>query len=166
MRRVVILRPLVEEDSRFLASLQTDPLFASHAGWRHSRTIAEGEGWWREQIASPDPLLLRLLATVDDRPIGYVDLYGDDPHERELGYAVGPSVLWGRGLATAVARAGLDWGFERLRLNRIWAEVVSANIASIRVLEKVGMRHIGRGADELFLGAPSHYERYEILRPT
>ena len=43
---------------------------------------------------------------------------------------------------------------------------VEANIASVRVLEKVGMHAVGRGADETFLGVPSHYKRYEILRPS
>ncbi len=164
MTGLLTLRPLVEDDAQFLASLQTDPLFAAHAGWRPTSTIADGESWWREEIARPDPLLLRLLAIAADGPVGYVDLYGDGFHERELGYAVGPSARWGRGLGTAAARAGIDWGFDSLRLDRIWAEAVTANTASVRVLEKAGMHHIGRGADEPFLGAPSHYERYEILR--
>lgn len=163
---LLTLRPLVADDASFLASLQTDPVFAAHAGWRVTNAISDGEGWWRESIADPDPLLLRLLATTVDGPVGYVDLHGRDAHVRELGYAIGPSPRWGHGLATEAARAGIEWGFERLHLDRIWAEAVEANIASVRVLEKVGMHPIGRGADESFLGVPSHYKRYEILRPS
>jgi RimJ/RimL family protein N-acetyltransferase len=162
---VLALRPLVADDAPFLAWLQTDPVFAAHAGWRRTTAIADGEGWWRESIAVPDPLLWRLLAITADGPVGYVDLHGEEAHERELGYAIGPSQLWGRGLATEAARAGIQWGFERLQLDRIWAEAVAANIASVRVLEKVGMYSVGPGAEESFLGVPSHYERYEIHRP-
>jgi hypothetical protein len=57
------LRPLVVNDAPFLASLQADPVFAAHAGWRHITAITDGEGWWRESIAVPDPALLRLLET-------------------------------------------------------------------------------------------------------
>lgn len=96
------------DDAPFLASLQTDPIFAEHAGWTHTVAVADGEGWWRERIADPDPLLLRLLAFTGDGPVGYVDLHGEDPHVRELGYAIGPSTLWGRGLATEAARAGIE----------------------------------------------------------
>lgn len=165
MTSTVVLRPLVVDDAPFLAALQTDPVFAAHAGWPHVSAIAEGEGWWRESIEVPDPLLLRLLATTAGGPVGYVDLHGEDPHERELGYAIGPSSLWGRGLATHAALAGIEWGFERLHLDRIWAEAVAANTASVRVLEKSGMHPLGPGADESFLGKPSHYERFEIRRP-
>jgi hypothetical protein len=86
---VIALRPLVVDDAPFLASLQTDPVFAAHAGWRHVTAIADGEGWWRESIAVPDPLLLRLVAITIDGPVGYVDLHGEDPRLRELGYVIG-----------------------------------------------------------------------------
>lgn len=50
---------------------------------------------------------------------------------------------WGQGYATEAARALLSFGFGRLKLHRIVAEVVNANRASVRVLEKVGMRQEG-----------------------
>jgi ribosomal-protein-alanine N-acetyltransferase len=50
---------------------------------------------------------------------------------------------WGRGLATEAARAAVTFGFEELRLERIIAFVKPDNIASRRVLEKLGMEYQG-----------------------
>ena len=46
---------------------------------------------------------------------------------------------WGRGYAYEAARAAIDDGFDRLGLNEIVAFTVPANLASRRVMEKLGM---------------------------
>lgn len=160
----VELRPLKMTDARVLVSWEGDPVFCAHAGWKPDRPHAVALAWWREQIASPNPLLTRLLAVVDGSPVGYADLHGDGPEARELGYVVAPSSRWGQGLGTAIARAGLDHGFRVLGLRRVWAEAVEANEASVRVLRRLGMRSTGDGDAETFLGAPSRYKRFELLR--
>jgi RimJ/RimL family protein N-acetyltransferase len=50
---------------------------------------------------------------------------------------------WGRGLATEACNASIAFGFDALQLDRIIALVLPENIASIRVLEKVGMLREG-----------------------
>lgn len=77
------LRVLRPDDSTVFASWQTDALFAAHAGWRLTSSPTDGEQWWRESIVAPDPLLLRLAAVEGEEPVGYVDLYGSGPDERE-----------------------------------------------------------------------------------
>jgi [ribosomal protein S5]-alanine N-acetyltransferase len=61
----------------------------------------------------------------------------------ELGYWIGVP-FWGKGFATEAAGALVAFGFETLRLHRIFAHYFSGNTASQRVLEKIGMRHEGR----------------------
>jgi ribosomal-protein-alanine N-acetyltransferase len=60
----------------------------------------------------------------------------------ELGYWMGVP-YWGQGFATEAASAVLAFGFDTLRLRKIHASHFSGNIASGRVLEKIGMRHEG-----------------------
>ncbi|MEM1026157.1 MAG: GNAT family N-acetyltransferase [Myxococcota bacterium] len=64
----------------------------------------------------------------------------DDLHEVDLGYRFLPE-HWGRGLATEAAEASMNYGREVLALSRVVGLVVKGNRASIRVLEKVGMRY-------------------------
>jgi len=48
---------------------------------------------------------------------------------------------WGSGLATELARASLRYGFEEHRFDSIVAIAKPENVASIRVLEKAGLRY-------------------------
>jgi ribosomal-protein-alanine N-acetyltransferase len=60
--------------------------------------------------------------------------------EVEVGYVLAKA-YWGKGLATEVAAASLKYGFEVLKLEKIVAVAYTENIASRRVMEKVGMKY-------------------------
>ncbi len=59
--------------------------------------------------------------------------------EAELGWALDPDHA-GRGLATEAVRALLDVAFDGLGLRRVTASCFAANVASWRLMERVGMR--------------------------
>jgi len=64
----------------------------------------------------------------------------DDPDEIELGYRLRRSA-WGKGYATEGSRALVRKGFEELGTVRVTATALAANRASVRVMEKSGLRH-------------------------
>lgn len=73
-----------------------------------------------------------------------------EARQGDIGYEINPE-FWGQGYATEAALAILRFGFENLRLHRIWARCLADNLASQRVLEKIGMRREGRlRQDEFF----------------
>ena len=57
----------------------------------------------------------------------------------EIGFIVHPDHQ-GHGYATEAARVLLELAFEHLRLHRVCARLEPRNVASGRVLEKLGMR--------------------------
>jgi ribosomal-protein-alanine N-acetyltransferase len=61
----------------------------------------------------------------------------------ELGYSTEPEQR-NRGYASEVARALVAWGFEQPGVERVTARCDSSNGASIRVLEKLGMKRCDR----------------------
>ncbi len=71
--------------------------------------------------------------------IGWCSLkrWNPDYRSASLGYCF-DDAAWGHGYATEAARALLGWAFETLDLNRVEAETDTRNIASARVLEKLG----------------------------
>jgi RimJ/RimL family protein N-acetyltransferase len=71
---------------------------------------------------------------------GFVRLEGTE--EPELGYEL-TRKAWGRGLATEAARACLRHAFEEAGLERAIAGADAPNRASLRVIEKLGMRPAG-----------------------
>lgn len=164
VRVEIVLRPLVASDAETLASWAIDPVFCAHAGWTLHPSVDDAIPWWRQAIAEPDPLLTRLLALHDGEPVGHVDLHGGEEGVRELGFLIGPSGQWHRGLGTAAAVAGLEYGFTELGLSRIWAEALEANVGSVRILRRLGMRETGFGAVEEFLGASSTYLQFSLSR--
>jgi len=75
--------------------------------------------------------------------IGVGDLHLRGSGQGEIGYGIHPRA-WGRGLATAVARELLRIAFEEQGLHRVYATCDPRNVASARVLTKIGMTHEGR----------------------
>ena len=76
--------------------------------------------------------------------LGWCSLSRFDPDHRSasLGYCY-DEPAWGHGFATEAARALLGWAFDTLDLNRVQAETDTRNLASARVLEKLGFVHEG-----------------------
>jgi RimJ/RimL family protein N-acetyltransferase len=89
-----------------------------------------GYGWWAVESLSDKQLL------------GWSGLqYLPETDEIEVGYLLGKP-YWGFGLATESAQAGIEFGFGTLGLQEIVGIVHPENIASQRVLEKVGLRFV------------------------
>jgi ribosomal-protein-alanine N-acetyltransferase len=92
---------------------------------------------------------------LDGKLIGTVNLEVDtEKGSAMLGYAIGRP-WWRQGLATEAARAVMAWGVQTFGLRRIWASADARNVASLRVLEKLGLRreiirardHLGRNGE-------------------
>lgn len=72
--------------------------------------------------------------------VGWAGLaYLPEFDEIDLGYRFLPE-YWGLGIATEASRAILTYGFDSLKIKKIIAIALKENKASIRVMEKVGMK--------------------------
>lgn len=72
--------------------------------------------------------------------------------EADMGYELAPR-FWGHGYATEAAQAMAAFAFDSLNVHRLSAWCVAENTASVRVLEKLGMKLGGRLRDkEYFKG--------------
>jgi [ribosomal protein S5]-alanine N-acetyltransferase len=77
--------------------------------------------------------------------VGFAGLLSSEDGPPNLIYGVSPDSC-GRGYATEAARAVLDYALTTLGLASVKADVDEPNAASVRVLEKLGMRRVGVGA--------------------
>lgn len=79
----------------------------------------------------------------DRRLIGFCGLTRfedvDGRPEIEVGYRLLPA-YWNRGLATEAAGAVRDYAFDHLGLRRLIALIEPANVRSVHVAEKIGLR--------------------------
>ena len=62
-----------------------------------------------------------------------------EPEKIQLGYSFIPAA-WGKGYATEVAKAGLQYFLENTDIPEIYGVSETANTASMKVLEKAGFR--------------------------
>jgi ribosomal-protein-alanine N-acetyltransferase len=97
--------------------------------------------------------------------VGAVGLHENRDHARgEIGYWIGVP-YWGRGYATEAARAVLEYAFEAVGVNRVFALHFVHNPASGRVMQKLGMRHEGHLRQHVMKwGEAVDIEVYGIVR--
>ncbi|MFC9646779.1 GNAT family N-acetyltransferase [Streptomyces mirabilis] len=98
--------------------------------------------------------------------IGWCTLnrWNPDFRSASLGYCF-DDAAWGHGYATEAARALLRWAFDTLDLNRVQAEADTRNVASARVLEKLGFLREGTLREDCVVnGEVSDSWVYGLLR--
>jgi ribosomal-protein-alanine N-acetyltransferase len=83
--------------------------------------------------------------------LGVISLMKVDRRHKnaELGYWVGKK-FWNRGIATEAVSKVMEFGFQMLNLERIYAKCFHNNEASRKVMEKVGMKLEGKFRHEVF----------------
>jgi RimJ/RimL family protein N-acetyltransferase len=144
----LVLRRFTRDDVDALVELDSDP--------EVTHFITNGAATPREEVE--DDILPRFLWYYATYPgygfwavtekatgefIGWFHLRPNPDHpipdEPELGYRL-RRAAWGRGYATEGSRALVDRAFAELGARRVFAETMAVNVASRRVMEKVGMR--------------------------
>ena len=137
------LRPYTEADiAELLPLIGTREVAATTSRIAHPYTEQDARDFL--QLAQePGRLWLATTLRSDGRQIGGIGLRIDDQHQHaELGYWLGVP-YWGQGYATEAAQEMLRYGFEDLKLHRIYASHFKHNPASGKILKKLGMRHEG-----------------------
>ncbi|MEV4222253.1 GNAT family protein [Nonomuraea sp. NPDC049725] len=136
------LRPFADADA--------DALFALHSN-THVMHYWDSPPWTERARAERFIAICRKIADEgtgvrvaidrfsDGAFVGWCGLTGWNPDYRSasLGYCLNDA-MWGHGFATEAAHALLGWAFDTLDLNRVQAEADTRNVASGRVLEKIG----------------------------
>ncbi len=92
-----------------------------------------------------------------------LQIYEDDPSVLELGYRV-LRRHWGEGLATEGGRAILKMAFAKCNAQSVVAGAMKANIASIRVMEKIGLQFDREFVEEGFPGEDKAAVLYSLTR--
>ncbi len=142
----LLLRPFVESDLDAILDLESRPDVVHYLPWDvMDRDAAAahlvkrlGQGAIDETSSA---MVLAAVVPPDDRLIAEFMLRVTDEASRrgEIGWTVHPDAQ-GLGYATEGARAMLRLGFQDLGLHRIHAGADSRNAASLRVMDKLGMR--------------------------
>jgi ribosomal-protein-alanine N-acetyltransferase len=147
----LILRELIPADTAGMFELDSDEAVHLYLGNNPVKTITEasavidmirqqykdnGIGRWAVVEKDTNHFVgWAGLKLIKEPTNGHVNYY-------DLGYRF-IRRYWGKGYATECATASLNYGFNRLKADRIFAITDAGNAASRHVLEKVGFKQDG-----------------------
>ena len=148
----LLLRELRKRDFDAYAESMADPVATAHlsgvldrrAAWRtfaaaSGMWMLDGAGWWAVELRETQ----EIVGTVGA-------FFRESCPDLEIGWTVFRR-FWRRGFGTEAARAALAFGLHAHGKTRAIAHISSANVASVRVSEHLGMRY-ERDVD--FFGEP------------
>lgn len=118
--------------------LQIDEVFNSNQSSEFLESIIE--------ILTPSVADGRLFVVTlegESKAIGFVFLSTENAGDSHIGYLLGES-FWGKGYATEILRCLIDFIKSEEQVIRLIAGVATDNIASIKLLQKLGFIHISR----------------------
>ena len=144
----LILRQITIEDAPLILSLNSDPEIVKYVHEPTLKTIDQAQKIIKDIILPQYKNGLgrwAILTKTNLEFIGWCGLkYRPELDEIDLGYRL-IQKAWGKGYATEAAQQTLAYGFNILHLKLITGRAHIENLASIKVLEKIGMNFITDG---------------------
>lgn len=141
----VYLRPLQAADIVRWVSYLHLPAVYEHTSWNFP--TVEQLGGYLGCERSTDPaagLRLAIALKQSDELVGTIGFHSVMPlnHSAELTYDLHPT-LWGRGIISAVGASVVGWAHHEAGCDRVQATVLDTNLASQRVIERLGFAKEG-----------------------
>jgi len=156
------LRRTVASDGQDFLELDSDPEVMRFINGGRPSSPTDVERW----LAQATACAWTARVAEDGRFIGWFSLRTTAPDEQELGYRL-RRAEWGKGLATEGSVALVARAFDDPSVRRIWAQTMTVNQASRRVMERVGLEFVrtffGEWDDEIPGGEHGDVE-YELTR--
>lgn len=150
------LRPFGDPDAGALFALHSDAdvlRYWDSPPWADRASVEPFLARCQQMAEEGSGARVVIERTGDHVFVGWCTLnsWNRDFRSASLGYCL-TEAAWGRGYATEAARALLGWGFDALDLNRVQAEADTRNVASARVLEKLGFVREGTLREDCIVG--------------
>jgi [ribosomal protein S5]-alanine N-acetyltransferase len=165
----LLLREILPEDTHAVFAFRSDPEVQRYNGGvlthldQASDLIAEMAAGYKQQT------MLEWGVTLQGGDDTVLGIFGyanwSQPHRRaEIGYCLRRD-YWRQGLAWEALCAIIAFGFDVMNLNRIHACPWAENVASVRLLEKLGFQREGLLRDEYWEDGTFHDEAlYALLQ--
>lgn len=160
-------------DLRLLLDLDSDPDVMRYLNGGRAATTEEVQAGFERvraiQLKSAGKYgVLKAIETESGEFMGWFLLRPGkkDPEnlsELELGYRL-KKKFWGRGFATEVSGELIRHAFDELRAKKVWAYTLKKNLASRRIMQKLGMEFVCEYDDDDLQGEDVRVVKYELVR--
>lgn len=152
----LIMRPFEERDAEGLFLLDSNPEVMKYVGGVVSTKIEQSQQmieFIQKQYKENGVGRLAVIEKSTNTLIGWSGLkyltseINGMKNVYELGYRFLPE-YWGKGYATETARAALNYAFNEIKTDMVYAMAVTENTGSNRVLQKLGFEELGTFLDD------------------
>jgi RimJ/RimL family protein N-acetyltransferase len=163
----LVLRKFTPPDAAGLAAYRSEPTVARYQSWATPYPLSAAQRLIDEQAHLDGPTAgawLQIAIALDGDLIGDVAVrLGDDGHIAKIGYTIAPAHQR-RGFGAEAVGALVTRLFEA-GIHRVEASLDARNVASARLLERLGFRHEGTAISaELADGEWCDVAYYAMLR--
>jgi ribosomal-protein-alanine N-acetyltransferase len=140
---LVTLTPPPAGFAACLRDWYADPAVTRYLSVRFPPTFEAMEEYLRKLAASNANVIWAILA--DECPVGIILVKDIEWQKRKasLGISIGDTSVWGKGYGYAATFLATRFAFEELGLEKLRAGAFAENVASRRMLEKVGYGQYG-----------------------
>ena len=144
----LILRELLPSDAKSMFLLDSNPNVHKHLGNNPVKSIEECRNYIeniRNQYIQNGTGRFAVVLKETNEVIGWAGIkYITEPENNhvnfyDLGYRLQEN-HWGKGYGFEVAKAWLDFGFNKMNITKMYASTHIENMGSRRILEKIGMK--------------------------
>jgi len=143
-QRLKLVTPSVSMAADILEAYAGDPEATKYLSWPTKNSVEEAEDFVRRTLISWDTGSSFTWLVLEKESGAIAGCFAFRPARTgyEIGYVISPA-YWGKGLGTELVKKMISIGFEDPAVERIWAYCDTENAASIKLLEKCGMKHEG-----------------------
>jgi RimJ/RimL family protein N-acetyltransferase len=142
--RLLLRLPILEDVEPIFQKYAQDPEVSKYLFWRPHESISTTREFlnrciqcWKDETAFP-----WVITNKDDHTLlGMIELR-IDRFCADFGYGIAKQ-YWGNGYTTEAAKVIVHWALNQESIYRVWAICDVENLASARVMEKVGMQKEG-----------------------
>ena len=136
--------PVLDDADAIFEQYAQDADVAKYMTWKPHSNISEAHDFLNRCITvwqDGSAFVWVIIRKEDDQLLGMVEIRVAE-FKADIGYVLAKP-YWGKGYMTEAAQVIVDWAMAQDEIYRVWAVCDIGNLASARVMGKVGMQREG-----------------------
>ncbi len=149
----VSIRPITVEDTEKIVFWRNTPDVQNNFIYRTPFTSEAHLNWFKNRVQTGEVAQFMIHSEKLGRDVGSVYLRDIDCENQkaEFGIFIGEADARGQGIGSKATMLTLQYGFEKLNLNRIFLRVFARNIGAVKAYKKAGFIQEGLFREDVII---------------
>lgn len=154
----IYLRRITPGDTKLVVQWRNSAEVRNNFIYRTPITFESHMKWYEKYVVTAQIEDFIVCDINTDKELGcvYLQKFEKEHRRAESGIFLGSETVKGQGIGSEALELLVKYGFEQKKLHKIVARVLSTNIASIKLHERVGYKQEAYFKDEVFVDGKYH----------